>query len=406
MSKHGWTYKKLGELTTTINGLWTGKKPPFVNVAVVRNTNFTKDCKLDMTNVAFLDVEEKQYATRKLFPGDIIIEKSGGTDKQPVGRPILFNIKDNEYSFSNFTSTLRISSNEIIPSFLHKVLYAKYLQGVTLRMQSKTTGIHNLDFKAYKKILIPILPIEMQESIVAELDGIDETIAELRQQIADLDILAQSTFYDMFGDPVSNEKGWEVKKLKELSNKISNGNTPKGGSQVYVEEGILFLRSQNVWKNRLELDDVAFLDYETHAKMSESSLKHNDILITKTGRVNTENSSLGRAALFTGEDDSANINGHVYLVRLKDGVLHKFILYILISESFRELIRRVCVGGIDKRQLNKNHIADFPIIFPPLAMQQEFVEKFEAIEEAKAELNVQIAEMQTLLASRMDYYFD
>ena len=246
----------------------------------------------------------------------------------------------------------------------------------------------------------------MQESIVAELDGIDETIAELRQQIADLDILAQSTFYDMFGDPVSNEKGWEVKKLKELSNKISNGNTPKGGSQVYVEEGILFLRSQNVWKNRLELDDVAFLDYETHAKMSESSLKHNDILITKTGRVNTENSSLGRAALFTGEDDSANINGHVYLVRLKDGVLHKFILYILISESFRELIRRVCVGGIDKRQLNKNHIADFPIIFPPLAMQQEFVEKFEAIEEAKAELNVQIAEMQTLLASRMDYYFD
>ena len=108
--KEGWDYKKLGEVTSTINGLWTGKKPPFINIAVVRNTNFTKDCKLDMTNVAYLDVEEKQFSTRKLQYGDIIIEKSGGSEKQPVGRPVLFNIKEGNYSFSNFTFTLRINN--------------------------------------------------------------------------------------------------------------------------------------------------------------------------------------------------------------------------------------------------------------------------------------------------------
>ena len=63
--RENWTYKKLGEVTTTINGLWTGKKPPFINVAVVRNTNFTKDCKLDMTNIAYLDVDQKQYGKAK-----------------------------------------------------------------------------------------------------------------------------------------------------------------------------------------------------------------------------------------------------------------------------------------------------------------------------------------------------
>lgn len=133
---------------------------------------------------------------------------------------------------------------------------------------------------------------------------------------------------------------------------------------------------------------------------------HNDLLITKTGRINTENSSLGRAALFEGEDRSANINGHVYLVRLKENMVHKFVLYILISNSYRELIRKTCVGGIDKRQLNRDHIEDFPIIFPPLDMQKLYVKKIEKIEQQKEQLNSTISDLETLLASRMQYWFD
>ena len=171
-------------------------------------------------------------------------------------------------------------------------------------------------------------------------------------------------------------------------------------------EGFLFLRSQNVWKNRLELDDVAYIDEQTHAKLKKSVLMHNDLLITKTGRVNTENSSLGRTALFEGEDGSANINGHVYLVRLKKGMLHKFVLYILISNSYRELIRKTCVGGIDKRQLNRDHIEDFPIIFPPMDLQEKFVMRIEKIEQLKKQLNSTIIDLETLLASRTQYWFD
>ena len=91
--KQGWEYKKLGDICNVINGLWTGKKEPFINVAVIRNTNFSKDCQLNLENVAYIDVEAKQFASRKLLCGDIIIEKSGGSEKQPVGRPILFNLK-------------------------------------------------------------------------------------------------------------------------------------------------------------------------------------------------------------------------------------------------------------------------------------------------------------------------
>lgn len=146
--RKGWEYKKLGEVCDVINGLWIGKKEPFINVAVIRNTNFSKDCQLNLDKVAFIDVEVKQFASKKLKFGDIIIEKSGGSEKQPVGRPILFNISDGNYSFSNFTSTLRIKDNtEVNSAYLHKCLYAFYLKGETIKLQSKTTGLHNLNIK-------------------------------------------------------------------------------------------------------------------------------------------------------------------------------------------------------------------------------------------------------------------
>ena len=210
----------------------------------------------------------------------------------------------------------------------------------------------------------------------------------------------------MFGDPINNPRGWEVKKLKDISTKILSGNTPKGGSEVYVDSGIMFFRSQNVWKNKLVLDDIAYIDEDTHNKMLKSSLKHRDILITKTGRINTENSSLGRAAMYLGEDDNANINGHVYLIRLKEEILNEFILFILTSKEYRGYIRSVCVGGIDKRQLNKEHIEDFPIIFPPIEQQKGFVTYVKQVDKLKFEMEKSLKELEDNFNSLMEKAFN
>ena len=86
-------------------------------------------------------------------------------------------------------------------------------------------------------------------------------------------------------------------------------------------------------------------------------------------------------------------------------MIHKFVLYILISDSYRDLIRKTCVGGIDKRQLNKDHIEDFPIIFPPIELQSDYVKKVELIEKQKQKIGLIINDLETLLASRMQYWF-
>ena len=244
-----------------------------------------------------------------------------------------------------------------------------------------------------------------QYNIALELDAVQTMIDEYTAQITDLNNLAKSIFYNMFGDPVFNEKGWQITKLKNVTKLITNGNTPKGGEKVYVDEGIMFFRSQNVWRNELKLDDIAYIDEETNSSLKSSILHHNDILITKTGRINTENSSLGRPALFMGEDNTANINGHVYLVRLTDQVNPIYYLHALLSDSFKELIRNVCVGAIDKRQLNRTHIEDFPVMLAPREMQEKFASLVGAIEKQKALLREQLADAEQLMAERMQYYF-
>lgn len=254
----------------------------------------------------------------------------------------------------------------------------------------KGATVKGVTLDQLKAIKIPLPPLAKQHRIASILDQADDLRQKRQQAIEKLDQLLQATFIDMFGDPVSNPKGWEVKKLSELSTKIHSGNTPKGGSENYVDKGIIFLRSQNVWKNKVILDDVAYIDAETHAKMMKSSVKHEDLLMTKTGRINTENSSLGRAAIYLGEDDSANINGHVYLIRIKGGFNKFFILRILTLPDYYEYIRSVCVGGIDKRQLNKEHIENFPIIQPPIELQNKFSDIVQVIESQKPKLLEQL----------------
>lgn len=251
-------------------------------------------------------------------------------------------------------------------------------------------GQPNISQAVIKDLDVPLPPLAEQRRIAAILDKADSLRQKRQQAIEKLDQLLQATFIDMFGDPVSNPKGWQVKKLSQLSTKIHSGNTPKGGSENYVDQGIIFLRSQNVWKNKVILDDVAYIDAETHSKMMKSSVKHEDLLMTKTGRINTENSSLGRAAIYLGEDDSANINGHVYLIRIKDGFNKYFILRILTLPDYYEYIRSVCVGGIDKRQLNKEHIENFPIIQPPMELQNKFSDIVQVIESQKPKLLEQL----------------
>lgn len=388
---------KLGQICEVVSGgtpktnveeYWNGEFNWITPAEINDNDYIISDTKRKITQLA---IEKKKLT---LLPKGTVLLSS----RAPIGKVAIAGKE--MYCNQGFKNL--ICSDEICNEYLYWYLKSKkeYLnslgRGATFKEISK---------KIVENIEIKLPEIEQQRKIVNKLKEVDKIIQQRKCQSRLLDGMVQSRFVEMFGDPVKNPLEWKVKKLKELSIQINSGNTPKGGAQVYVEKGITFFRSQNVWKDRLELEDIVYIDEQTHESMKRSSLKHGDILMTKTGRINTENSSLGRAALYMGKDDKANINGHVYFIRLKPEVNNKFILRILVSKEYRDLIRNVCVGGIDKRQLNKNHIENFPIICPPKRMIDSYISFVHQINKSKFEVQKSLEKTQLLFDSLMQEYF-
>lgn len=364
-----WPVGTVSELAEVISGYafkstWFGEG----SSKVIRIGDL-KNGRIDVENAACFDEKANPIKEQfKIREGDILMALSGAT----VGKIAVATVDTVGCYLNQRVAIVRSKSTESA-DYLKYVFSGNYLD--KLLLSAGGAAQPNLSPKDLASMEIPLPPLDEQKRIAAILDKADSVRRKRQQAIQLADDFLRSVFLDMFGDPISNPKGWEVKKLKEISSKISSGNTPKGGSRNYVDEGITFMRSQNVWKNKLLLDDVVYIDEKTHESMSKSSLKRKDILMTKTGRINTENSSLGRAALYLGEDGKANLNGHVYFIRLVENILHEFVVFILTTIEYRDYIRSVCVGGIDKRQLNKNHLEEFPIIYPPKKMQEQFVKK-------------------------------
>lgn len=385
MDKSKWEYKKLGEVCTFISGLWVGKKPPYKEVGVIRNANFTKECQLRTDNIAVIEVEEKQFDKKKLKKGDIIIEKSGGSDKQPVGRPVLFNL-DGEYSFSNFTSALRIKEVvKLDPKFLHKCLASYYFAGATKAMQSKTTGLHNLDLKMYKNQLIPIIPISIQQSIVSELDQLSAIISLKQQQMKEYDALAQSLFYEMINNATSIDK----KKLKDIC-EYSKGRYD--ASKLTVDN---YVGVENLLKNCQGKRQASTLG----KILSATAYKKGDVLI---GNIRPY---LRKIWLATNDGGAS---GDVLVIRINNEYTNKIdplFLYSALAQDDFFIYDNTHTKGVKMPRGDKKEIMNYSIPLPPLSLQRSFAEKVKAIEHQKSLLKQSIAETQTLLDSRMQEYF-
>jgi type I restriction enzyme, S subunit len=232
-----------------LNGLWKGKRPPFRKAVVVRNTNFLNDGRLDLRDVAVLDVDPHQLASRTLQAGDIIVERSGGGPKQPVGRVAYFEHHGPlPYSFSNFTSVLRVRSDSgLLPRFVHYYLLHLYRSGFTVGLQRATTGLRNLDFTAYKEAPIPLPPEDEQEAIARLLDRAQDAASTEERLIAATRELKQAAMQHLFTRGLRGEerketevglapKTWQSIAIGDLGD-IVTGTTPKTGERRYYDGG-------------------------------------------------------------------------------------------------------------------------------------------------------------------------
>ena len=251
-------------------------------------------------------------------------------------------------------------------------------------------------------IQVAIPPKPTQLSIVSEFDKLNELIQIKKEQLKDYDALAQSIFYEMFGDPVENEKGWKVKKLGELCSKIGSGATPRGGNESYKDEGISLIRSLNVYNNEFRRKDLAYIDDEQAAALSNVTILEDDVLLNITG------ASVARCCIVPSDLLPARVNQHVCIIRPLDNVLVPiFLNKVLTNISYQiRLLALARSKGATREALPKSVVDSLLIPLPPLPLQHSFAQKIEQIEQQKAAIQKTITDLETLLAARIQYWFD
>ena len=383
--REGWEYKKLGEICLD-----------FIVPQRDKPTSFDGDipwCRIEDIEGKYLNgslsgqMVSKELADRMnmhICPkGTVICACSASIGNQAIATVDCYT----NQTFIGIVPNSSVLYNEFL-FFFFKARKKELIQmgtGATIKYISK---------KKFQGMRISIPPLSEQERIVSELDLLQSIIEKKKSQLKEYDQLAQSIFFDMFGDPVTNEKGWEVKKLGEICNselgKTLNKTKDTGTLRPY-------LCAINIQWNKIvkeNLKQTRFEDFE----LERYTVKKGDLLICEGG-------DIGRAAIWN-EDEEIQYQNALHRLRFGREMLPIFCLNVLKFLKDKGVLDNRYGKGVTIKHLVKSTLLSIPFIVPPFSLQQQFAAKIESIEKQKELIKQSITEVQTLFDSRMDYYFN
>ena len=280
-------------------------------------------------------------------------------------------------------------------SFLEYSLKHKVID---LKRQARGVAQTNINGSILKATTIPLPPLAEQKRIAGILDAADALRKRRREALAQLDTLLQSTFLDMFGDPVTNPMGWEVCHASELAERITVGIVVKPASH-YVDHGVPALRSLNVRPNRIELEKLVFFSHrDNETTLAKTRVWKNDILLVRSRQP-------GTAAIVPEELNGVNAIDLLILTPREDVVHTGYLCHYFNSAGGRKIVLGGQRGQIQKH-LNVGVLKTSQIPLPPLDLQQRFAAIVESVEQQKARMRTHLEELDTLFASLQSRAFN
>ena len=373
-NKSEWKKVKLGDVCDkVISGEWgTEVDENFQNtVFIIRTTNFSNNGKIDIENKELVKrkIDEIKIKEKSLKKGDIIIEKSGGSSNQPVGRVVYFNLNSNDiFLCNNFTSLLRIKRG-INSKYIFYFLRNNYKSNKVLKFQNKTTGIINLKLKDYLKENYLFLPkLEIQNKIVNILDNLEILLEKNQKYLIYLKELNKSLFTRMFGDIKSNDKNWKIYKFSEKL-KISSGGTPSKANKIYWENGTISWIGSNMCNDEVIIkNDGKFITEEGLKNSSAKIYKINTVIVALVG------ATIGKTGLLKFETST---NQNIAALEIKNMDYSPEFLFFLLQNLYYKFTE---LGGGTFKMANLNFIKNLPLISPPIELQNKFAKRVEKIE--------------------------
>ena len=381
-----WVIRKLGELGAVVGGSTPKTNVPsywgegyyWITPAELDGSKYVGATARTITDEAL------KHTNLSLLPVGTVLLSS----RAPIGKvaittsPMFCN-----QGFKNIICGPDIYNEYVYWFLIHNKDYLVSLgRGATFKEISKSI---------VEQVTIPIPPFQKQVKIAAELNCLSKIIEKKKRQLEELDKLAQSIFYDMFGDPITNEKGWEMKKLGDEFG-IASGGTPSTKENSYWENGTISWIGSNMCHNEVIYEnDGKFI---TEAGLNNSSarlFRKGFVLVALVG------ATIGKVALIQFET-TTNQNIAGIDVPANKCYTSFFVFYLI--QCLYCLFESIGEGKF--KMANLSFVRSLPLIAPPIDLQNEFSEKIEAIEKQKELVKRSIVETETLFNSRMDFWFN
>ena len=366
-------------------GVW-GDEPNGDGVKVLRATNYGENT-IDLSDVAVRDIPESKRTSKKLEPGDIIVERSGGSADQPVGRVLFFNL-EGEYYHGNFLRQLRPKASEINSRYLYYYLDYDYKRGGTKPLQTNTTNIRNLQYSSYLNQNIPVKPLSEQRKIATVLYTVDQAIEKTEEIIEQFRTIKNGTIHQFLSGGITHAEyrgarigpkkvripsEWAIKRISEIAD-IKNGNRIIPGHE-YADgrTEFPFIRISDMEDGTVSTEDIKYLKKETASQMNRGIIGSNDVFITVTGRV-------GDAGIVPEELDGARFTDNAAKLYNFEGVTNEYLSLYLRSKFGKDEVHRFTVGS-NQPKLSMYRVEKMEVLVPSIEEQKQIVEKISSIQE-------------------------
>lgn len=377
-----------------VSGEWGFDDETGDGIPVIRTTNFTNDGVVNYNDIVTRKIIKKNLDEKYLRKGDIIIEKSGGSDKFPVGRVIYFDGEENTYLFNNFTGLLRVKNQELwYTKYVFYSLFFNYKRGGTRAFENKTTGLHNLKTDEYvRRYEVTERSRNEQILICEKLDRAYSIIKSRQLELLLLDELIKARFVEMFGDININDKNWSCEPLGDLCTIV------RGGSPRPIEQ---FLGGDVPW---IKIGDATDGDNIYLSSTKEHIIQEgvNKSRLVKSGSLIFANCgvSLGFARIIT--FDGCIHDGWLAMEDIDERLDKVFLLQAL--NQMTEHFRAIAPAGTQPN-LNTTIMKAYKQVIPPIELQRNFIRFADQVDKSKVAVQKALDETQILFDSLMQKYF-
>ena len=389
---------KLGDVfESQITGEWGSEcMENATGVKVLRTANFTSEGSISYDNVAVRRIDESRIEKKKLHYGDILLEKSGGTEKTPVGRVVFCEkaVEDGVYLCNNFTQAMRVNQEIAVSKYVFYFMWNLHCSGRTAMLQNKTTGIRNLQIKFYLNENCHLPSLTEQRKIAAVLDKISDLAAKRRRQLEKLDELVKARFVEMFHSFSARISLSDVAQV--------TGGITKNAKREKLPLKMPYLRVANVLFATIDISDMLEIGL-TDDEAKKAKLKYGDVLFVEG---NGSPEQIGRVAIWHDEMVPCVHQNHLIKARMNwEKAVPIFVMYYFMSQEGREQIKSKAVSTSGLYTLSVSKVAGFTLPLPPLALQQQFAAFAEQIDKSKSAIQKSLATLETLKKALMQQYF-